>query len=87
MLITSGMVWGIAVVIYLFDCLVLLPRGQAIATCFWRHWAITFGSRTFVINKRVVALLNPFTPFAPSLKSMPLFEKRGKRIHALRAAA
>jgi hypothetical protein len=60
---------AVAVVIYLADCIVLLERGQALLS----GGALSFGSNHYQIRGRVVALLNPFTPFMRVLRTRPLF--------------
>lgn len=60
---------AVAAAIYLLDCVVLLERGQAL----WSRNALSFGSRHYQIRGKVVALLNPFTPFLAVLRTSPLF--------------
>lgn len=60
---------AVAVAIYLVDCVALLERGQAL----WSRDAVSFGSNHYQIRGRVVALLNPFTPFIQVLRTRPLF--------------
>lgn len=62
-------VTAVAAAIYLLDCVVLLERGQAL----WSRNALSFGSRHYQIRGKVVALLNPFTPFLAVLRTSPLF--------------
>ena len=62
---------AVAAAIYLVDCVVLLERGQAL----WSRASLSFGSNHYQIRGRVVALLNPFTPFIPVLRTLPLFSK------------
>lgn len=60
---------AVAAAIYLVDCIVLIERGQAL----WSRNALSFGSSHYQMRGRVVALLNPFTPFVQVLRTMPLF--------------
>ena len=60
---------AVAAAIYLFDCVVLLERGQGL----WSRNALSFGSTHYQIRGRVVALLNPFTPFIQVFRTLPLF--------------
>ena len=60
---------AVALAIYLVDCVVLLERGQAL----WSRTGMTFGSMHYQLRGRVVALLNPFTPFIASFRTRPLF--------------
>ncbi len=75
---------ALAAALYLFDCVVLLERGQA----FWSHAALFFGSNNYQIRGRPVTLLNPFTPFVPVARTQPLFAapagpKLSTAMHAL----
>ncbi len=60
---------AVAAAIYLFDCVVLLERGQAL----WSRGMLAFGSTHYQIRGKVVALLNPFTPFIPAFRTLTLF--------------
>lgn len=60
---------AVAAALYFFDCVVLLERGQAL----WSRNALLFGSRHYQIRGKVVALLNPFTPFIQVFRTLPLF--------------
>jgi len=68
---------AVAAALYLVDCVVLLERGQAL----WSRTApmrspfdsLSFGSRHYQIRGKVVALLNPLTPFVPAFRTLPLF--------------
>ena len=60
---------AVAAAIYLADCVVLLERGQAL----WSRAGLVFGSLHYQVRGRVVALLNPFTPFIQVFRTMPLF--------------
>ena len=60
---------AVALAIYLFDCVVLLERGQAL----WSRVGLSFGSLHYQISGRAVALLNPLTPFIPAFRTAPLF--------------
>ena len=62
--------------LYLSDCVVLLGRGQALLERAGRRWTLSFGSRHYVIRGKTVALLNPFTPFVPAFKTLPLLAQR-----------
>ena len=70
-MISEAAVIAVAAAIYLLDCVVLLERGQAL----WSRAAISFGSNHYQIRGKVVALLNPFTPFIPVFRTLPLFSK------------
>ena len=59
---------AVAVAIYLVDCVVLLERGQAL----WSGARLAFGSLHYQVRGRVVALLNPLTPFVAPLRTRPL---------------
>lgn len=78
---------ALAAAIYLFDCVVLLERGQALI----QPGKLHFGSRHYQIAGKAVALANPFTPFVPLLRSLALFsspaEKSVKVSKAFRAIA
>jgi hypothetical protein len=62
---------SVAAAIYLFDCVVLLERGQAL----WSRGRLSFGSIHYQLRGKVVALLNPFTPFIPVFRTLPLFSE------------
>ncbi len=68
-MISEATVIAVAAAIYLFDCVVLLERGQAL----WSNRALSFGSNHYLVRGKVVALLNPFTPFIAVLRTAPLF--------------
>ena len=75
---------ALAAALYLFDCVVLLERGQAL----WSRAALSFGSNHYQIRAKAVALLNPLTPFVPVARTLPLFAvasspKVSSVIHAL----
>ena len=83
-MIPEAAVIAVAAAIYLFDCVVLLERGQAL----WSRAVLSFGSNHYQIRGKVVALLNPFTPFIPAFRTLPLFmnasvPKTSVAIHAL----
>lgn len=59
---------AVAAALYLLDCVVLLERGQAL----WSHHTLSFGSRHYQMRGKVVALLNPLTPFIPVFRTLPL---------------
>jgi hypothetical protein len=65
---TETAVVALAAAIYLLDCVVLLERGQAL----WSRGGLSFGSLHYQVRGKVVALLNPFTPFLPVLRTRPL---------------
>ncbi len=78
---------AVASAIYLFDCVVLLERGQAL----WSHGALSFGSNHYQIRGKAVALLNPLTPFVPAFRTLPLFSaasnvKLSSAVQSLRPA-
>ena len=60
---------AVAAAIYLFDCVVLLERGQAL----WTKSGLSFGSLHYQVRGRPVALINPFAPFVPTFRTAPLF--------------
>ena len=68
-MISEAAVIAVAAALYLLDCVVLLERGQAL----WSRAAISFGSNHYQIRGKVVALLNPFTPFIAVFRTLPLF--------------
>jgi len=72
---------AVAVALYLFDCFVLLERGQGL----WSRGRLSFGSTHYQIRGRAVALLNPFTPFFPAFRTLPLFSN-GPGVSLSRAA-
>lgn len=82
-MISEATVIAVAAAIYLFDCVVLLERGQGL----WWRSGMSFGSRHYQIRGKAVALLNPFTPFVPTLRTPPLFSQASnvKASRALRA--
>ena len=64
---------AVAAAIYLLDCVVLLERGQALWSPHISRPGLSFGSNHYQLGGRVVALLNPLTPFFPSFRTLPLF--------------
>ncbi len=84
-MISDAAVIAVAAALYLFDCLVLLERGQAL----WSRRRLGFGSKHYQIRGKVVAVLNPFTPFIPVFRTRPLFSGSSniKFSSALRAVA
>lgn len=62
---------AVAAAIYLFDCIVLLERGQAL----WTKSALSFGSLHYQVRGRAVALLNPLAPFIPTFRTAPLMAR------------
>lgn len=73
-MISEAAVIALAAALYLFDCVVLLERGQAL----WSRGSLSFGSNHYQIRSKVVALLNPFTPFVPVFRTQPLFSAASK---------
>jgi len=67
--ISEAAVIALAAALYLFDCVLLLERGQAL----WSPAALSFGSNHYQLRGKAVALLNPFTPFVPVARTLPLF--------------
>ena len=82
---TEATVIAVAAAIYLFDCVVLLERGQAL----WSGGTLSFGSIHYQMRGKAVALLNPLTPFIPTLRTLPLFSDSSglKTSSAFRAIA
>ena len=83
-MISEAAVIALAAALYLFDCVLLLERGQAL----WSRAALSFGSNHYQIRGKAVALLNPFTPFVPVARTLTLFAapsgpKVSTAIHAL----
>jgi len=79
---------ALAAAIYLFDCVVLLERGQALIEARWRGLALSFGSRHYQISGKAVALMNPLGPFFFAVRSLPLFSAPVKEsVRVSRAAA
>ena len=64
---------ALAAALYLFDCVVLLERGQVLLEAMWSRVGLSFGSKHYQMRGRAVALLNPFTPFIPVVRTLPLF--------------
>src|SRR5258706_1148173 len=83
--ISEAAVIAVAAALYLFDCVVLLERGQAL----WSRNGLSFGSNNYQIRGKVVALLNPLTPFMPVPRTPPLFSRASnvKASKALRTVA
>jgi hypothetical protein len=75
--ISEAAVIALAAALYLFDCVVLLERGQALLQSSWSplfpRRALGFGSRHYQLRGKAVALLNPFTPFIQVFRTLPLF--------------
>jgi hypothetical protein len=75
--IPEAAVVALAAALYLFDCVVLLERGQALLEAKWAplfpRMGLAFGSRHYQIRGKAVALLNPFIPFIPVVRTLPLF--------------
>ncbi len=84
-MISEATVIAVAAAIYLLDCVVLLERGQAL----WSRNGLSFGSNHYQIRGKVVAVLNPFTPFVPVFRTLRLFagSSKVKASKALRAVA
>ena len=72
-MISEATVVAVAAALYLADCVVLLERGQAVLEVHWSSIWLGFGSKHYQIAGKSVVLLNPFTPFFPVFKSLPLF--------------
>lgn len=70
---TEATVIAVAAAIYLADCVVLLQRGQAL----WSGAGLAFGSLHYQVRGKIVALLNPFTPFMATFRTLPLFSSAG----------
>jgi len=60
--------------IYLFDCVVLVQRGQAVLARWGGRWRVSTGTRHYLISGRPIVFLNPLMPCAATLKSRPLLE-------------
>lgn len=58
--------------LYLLDCTVPLARGQALLERAGRHWTLSFGNPHYIILGKAIGLLNPFTPWIPAFKTLPL---------------
>jgi hypothetical protein len=79
---------ALAAAIYLFDCVVLLERGQALIEARGRGLALSFGSRHYQISGKAVALMNPLGPFFFAIRSLPLFSPAAKEsVNVSKAAA
>ncbi|OFZ86706.1 MAG: hypothetical protein A2W21_00990 [Betaproteobacteria bacterium RBG_16_66_20] len=80
-MISEATVIAVAAALHLVDCMVLLGRGQALLEAPWPpifpRMALAFGSTHYQIGGRAVALLNPFTPFIPVFRTLPLFSGPG----------
>jgi hypothetical protein len=85
--ISEATVIAVAVALYLADCIVLLERGQALIEARWSRVALAFGSRHYQAMGKVVAFLNPLTPFIPVFRSAPLFQASPSRLGAAANAA
>ena len=72
-MIPEAAVIVLAAALYLFDCVVLLERGQALLEAMWSRVGLAFGSKHYQMRGKAVALLNPFTPFIPVFRTLPLF--------------
>jgi hypothetical protein len=72
--IPEAAVIAVAAALYLLDCVVLLERGQAL----WSRGGMSFGSKHYQILGKVVAVLNPLTPFIPAFRTLPLFSADSK---------
>lgn len=60
--------------IYLFDCAVLVQRGQVVLSRTGRRWRLATGTRHYLIKGRPIVFLNPLTPCAATLRSSPILE-------------
>src|SRR6185503_14277119 len=75
---------AVAAAIYLFDCVLLLERGQALCS----GKSLSFGSLHYQARGKVVALLNPFTPFIQVFRTLPLLSSgAGVKAPQMRAVA
>jgi hypothetical protein len=72
--ISEATVIAVASALYLFDCIVLLERGQALVEARGSRLALQFGSAHYQVSGKAVALMNPLTPFCIVLRTAPLFE-------------
>jgi hypothetical protein len=83
--ISEAAVVAVAAALYLFDCVVLLERGQAL----WSRAGLSFGSLHYQVRGKAVALLNPLAPFIPTFRTLPLFAGASnvKVVDAARALA
>lgn len=72
-MISEAAVIALAAALYLVDCVALLERGQGLLEAKWSRMALAFGSKHYQIGGKAVALLNPFTPFIPVFRTLPLF--------------
>lgn len=75
-MISEATVIAVAAALYLFDCLVLLERGQGLVEARGSRLALYFGSAHYRVCGKAVALMNPLTPFLAILRTAPLFEAR-----------
>lgn len=71
-MISEAAVILVAAALYLFDCLVLLERGQAVLQAGLTGLRLSFGSPHYQFRGKVVALLNPLTPFVSCLRTRRL---------------
>lgn len=72
-MIPEAAVIALAAALYLADCVVLLERGQGLLEVAWSRVGLSFGSRHYQLGGKAVAYLNPFTPFIPVFRTLPLF--------------
>lgn len=70
---TAWHVFIAALALYLLDCVCVLERGQALLVRGKGGWHLDFGSPSFTLGGRPVALTNPFFPWRITLKTLPLF--------------
>jgi hypothetical protein len=80
--ISEATVIAVAVALYLADCIVLLERGQVLIEARWSRIALAFGSRHYQVTGKVVAFLNPLSPFIPVFRGAPLFQDSPRRLGA-----
>src|SRR5436309_3071759 len=73
MIVTTSIVWVIAMLIYLADCLLLVDRGQAIFERAHGRWLAQFGSTHYALGGKPVLMLNPVAPWRAAVRSLPLF--------------
>ena len=79
MLSIEAILLAMIVGLYLFDCIVLVARGQGILERTRARWRLSFGSKHYVIRGKPVALLTPLTPCLPAFKTLPLLQPSASR--------
>lgn len=78
-MISEAALLALAAALYLFDCVVLLERGQALLEARRSGLGLGFGARHYQISGKAVALLNPLTPFVCAFRSLALFSSPGEK--------